>query len=184
MEALERTHELLPDLMILDIMMPKMDAIKRLMADTSLLFIPVFLVTAKADGKDMIAGLEGGDDDTLGASSLDAVDQGTARYRPSAKWLEEQATALAVWHKTLQGRVTAQLGEIERISRLKQFLAPQVSQRRLFLRAARRFSIFTRATSLCCSAICGALTASPKWPRRRCNRGSHHLSRYRREIRA
>lgn len=70
MEALERTHELLPDLMILDIMMPKMDAIKRLMADTSLLFIPVFLVTAKADGKDMIAGLEGGDDDTLQTPSI------------------------------------------------------------------------------------------------------------------
>lgn len=33
-----------------------------------------------------------------------------------------------MWHKTLQERVTAQLGEIERISRLKQFLAPQVTE--------------------------------------------------------
>ena len=50
LEALEKTRELLPDLVLLDIMMPKMDgieAVKRLKADSSLPFIPVILVTAK-----------------------------------------------------------------------------------------------------------------------------------------
>ena len=67
-EALEKTRELLPDLMLLDIMMPKMDGIetvKRLKADASLPFIPVILVTAKADGADVVAGLESGGDDYL-----------------------------------------------------------------------------------------------------------------------
>ena len=67
-EALEKTRELLPDLVLLDIMMPKMDGIetvKRLKADASLPFIPVILVTAKADGADVVAGLESGGDDYL-----------------------------------------------------------------------------------------------------------------------
>jgi DNA-binding response OmpR family regulator len=67
-EALKKTRELLPDLVLLDIMMPKMDgieAVKRLKADTSLPFTPVILVTARADAKDVIAGLESGGDDYL-----------------------------------------------------------------------------------------------------------------------
>src|SRR5689334_20846383 len=67
-EALEKVHKLLPDLVLLDIMMPKMDGIevvKRLKADTSLPFIPVILVTARADAQDIIAGLEAGGDDYL-----------------------------------------------------------------------------------------------------------------------
>src|SRR5260370_4074905 len=67
-EALVKTRELLPDLMLLDIMMPKMDGIetvKPLKADASLPFIPVILVTAKADGADIVAGLESGGDDYL-----------------------------------------------------------------------------------------------------------------------
>lgn len=137
MEALERTHE--PDLMILDIMMPKMDSIRRLMADTSLLFIPVLLVTAKADGKDMIAGLEGGDDDYL----TNPVDHAalSARVR-SMLWIKarrDTVQAQSGWRNkrrrspcgikpSRSESLTAQLGEIERISRLKQFLAPQITE--------------------------------------------------------
>src|SRR5207302_10500967 len=64
-EALEKIGELLPDLVLLDVMMPKLDGIetvKRLKADPSLPFIPVVLVTAKADAKDVIEGLEAAGD--------------------------------------------------------------------------------------------------------------------------
>ena len=43
-----------PDLILLDIMMPKMDGIevcRRLRADPSLPFMPIIMVTAKADSK-------------------------------------------------------------------------------------------------------------------------------------
>ena len=67
-EALEKIRELRPDLVLLDVMMPKLDGIetvKRLKADASLPFIPVILVTAKADASDVISGLESGGDDYL-----------------------------------------------------------------------------------------------------------------------
>ena len=45
-----------------------------------------------------------------------------------AQRLAEQAGELAAWNKTLEEQVTAQIGEIERIGRLKRFLAPQIAE--------------------------------------------------------
>ena len=45
-----------------------------------------------------------------------------------ARRLEEQAAELTEWNKTLEERVAAQLDEIKRMSRLKQFLAPQIAE--------------------------------------------------------
>jgi adenylate cyclase len=141
-EALEKTRKLLPDLVLLDIMMPRLDGIetvKQMKADTSLPFIPVILVTAKADGADVVAGLESGGDDYL----TKPVDHAalTARVRAmlrikalhdtvqvQAQRLEQQAVELAAWNKTLEERVAAQVGEIERVGRLKRFLAPQIAE--------------------------------------------------------
>ena len=57
-----------PDLILLDIMMPKMDGLevcRHLKGDPSLPFMPIILVTAKADSKDVVAGLEAGGDEYL-----------------------------------------------------------------------------------------------------------------------
>ncbi len=67
-EGLAKARELQPDLILLDIMMPKMDGLevcRHLRADTSLPFMPIILVTAKADSKDVVAGLEAGGDEYL-----------------------------------------------------------------------------------------------------------------------
>ena len=142
LEALEKTRELLPDLVLLDIMMPKMDgieAVKRLKADPSLPFIPVILVTARADATDVVAGLESGGDDYLTKpvehAALSARVRSMLRIKAlhdtvqgQARRLEEQAAELTEWNKTLEERVAAQLDEIKRMSRLKQFLAPQIAE--------------------------------------------------------
>ena len=57
-----------PDLILLDIMMPKVDGIevcRILRADPSLPFMPIIMVTAKTDSKDIVAGLEAGADEYL-----------------------------------------------------------------------------------------------------------------------
>src|SRR5439155_5016544 len=67
-EALATVRAKLPDLLLLDIQMPKLDGIetvKRLKADAALPFTPVIMVTARADAKYVVAGLEAGGDDYL-----------------------------------------------------------------------------------------------------------------------
>jgi len=66
--GLTMAREKQPDLMLLDIMMPKMDGIevcRRIKEDPSLPFMPIIMVTAKADSKDVVAGLEAGGDEYL-----------------------------------------------------------------------------------------------------------------------
>ena len=67
-EALALAQEQQPDLILLDVMMPKMDGFevcRRLRADPALPFMPIILVTARADSKDIVAGLEAGGDEYL-----------------------------------------------------------------------------------------------------------------------
>src|SRR5712691_2668530 len=141
-EALAMVRDQRPDLVLLDIQMPKLDGIetvKQLKADTALPFIPVIMVTARADAKDVVAGLEAGGDDYL----TKPVDQAglLARVRAmlrikalhdivqeQAHRLEDQAGELALWNKELETRVEAQLGEIERTGYLKRFLPQQLAE--------------------------------------------------------
>jgi DNA-binding response OmpR family regulator len=65
-EALTVTHAQRPDLILLDIMMPKLDGIevcRRVKADAALPFTPIILVTAKAESGDMVEGLDAGADE-------------------------------------------------------------------------------------------------------------------------
>lgn len=134
-EALAKTHALRPDLILLDIMMPKLDGIdvtRQLKADGSLPFIPIILLTAKSDAKDIIAGLEAGGDDYLTKpfdhASLVARVRSMLRIKALHDKVQEQAAELASWNRTLEQRVQSQLQEIERIGRLKRFLAPQLAE--------------------------------------------------------
>ena len=142
LEALDKIHRLSPDLVLLDVMMPKLDGIetvKRLKADASLPFIPVILVTAKADASDVVGGLEAGGDDYLTKpvdhAALSARVRAMLRIKAlhdtvqdQARQLEDQAAELAAWNRSLEERVAVQLGEIEKVGRLKRFLAPQLAE--------------------------------------------------------
>ncbi len=65
-EALDTTARWIPDLILLDVMMPKMDGlevVRRLKANKDLPFIPVIMQTALDSTERMVAGLEAGADD-------------------------------------------------------------------------------------------------------------------------
>ena len=134
-EAVAVARSQLPDLILLDIMMPKLDGLevcRRLKGDASLPFIPIILVTVKSDTKDVIVGLEAGAVEYL----TQPIDQMAVVARVNSvlriKKLHDQVVAqaaeLASWSRTLEQRVAQQLSKIERISRLKQFLPPQVAE--------------------------------------------------------
>lgn len=65
-EALQKIHDTNPDLVLLDVMMPKLDGYevcRRLRADEATSVIPVIMITALKDSEDRIRGLECGADD-------------------------------------------------------------------------------------------------------------------------
>src|SRR5262245_16369043 len=141
-EALAIASAQHPDLILLDIMMPKMDGIEvcqRLKADTSLPFMPIIMVTAKADSKDIVAGLDAGADEYLtkpvDQASLVARVKSMLRIKSlhdtaqeQAVRLEVQAEQLAEWNRTLEDRVRDQVSQLERLGRLKRFFSPQLAQ--------------------------------------------------------
>jgi DNA-binding response OmpR family regulator len=97
-EAIAAAYAHRPDLILLDVMMPKIDGIevcRRLKADALLPFMPIILVTAKADTKDVVAGLDAGADEYL----TKPIDQGAlvARVRSvlRLKALHDQVAAQA-----------------------------------------------------------------------------------------
>ena len=66
--ALEISAKELPDLIVLDVMMPKLDGFevtRRLRADEATRRIPIILLTARAQDNDVQQGFEAGADDYL-----------------------------------------------------------------------------------------------------------------------
>jgi adenylate cyclase len=133
-EALARIRETRPDLVLLDIMMPKLDGIavvKAIRADPELRGLPIILVTAKADPRDVVEGLDAGGDDYLTKpfehAALVARVRSMLRQRVLHDQLEERTRQLGEWARTLEERVAAQVAEIERMARLRRFLSPEVA---------------------------------------------------------
>ena len=134
-EALRGVAQHRPDLVLLDVMMPNLDGVeacRRLKSDRTVAFTPVILVTAKPATQDIVAGLDAGADEYLtkpvDQAALVARVRSALRIKSLHEQVQAQAADLANWNQTLARRVEEQVAEIERIGRLKRFLAPQVAQ--------------------------------------------------------
>jgi len=134
-EALAAVRQDHPDLILLDVMMPKLDGLevcRRIKGDATLPFTPIILVTSKSDTRDVIAGLDAGADEYLtkpvDQAALVARVKSVLRIKALHDQVQTQAADLAAWNRTLEQRVAEQLGEIERVGRLKRFLSPQVAE--------------------------------------------------------
>ncbi|WP_431324206.1 response regulator [Rhizobium sp. YTU87027] len=140
-EGLAKVHDLKPDLILLDVMMPKLDGIslvRMLKQDVSLRSIPVILVTAKADTRDVVEGLDAGGDDYLTKPfehhALLARVRSMLRQKmlhdtveEQTRSLQDQAARLAAWNQSLEQQVAEQVTAIERMARLRRFLPAQVA---------------------------------------------------------
>lgn len=64
-EALEQVRQFVPDLVVMDVMMPELDGFETLRMLRELSSVPVILLTVKSDEDDKIRGLELGADDYI-----------------------------------------------------------------------------------------------------------------------
>lgn len=133
-EAIDKTSQLLPDLILLDIMMPGIDGIevtRRLKADEQFRPIPIILLTAKSGVEEVVAGLDAGGDDYLTKpfepATLLARVRSLLRIKSLYDTVQEQAAELAVLNSTLEEKVERQVDELARLRELRRFLPPQVA---------------------------------------------------------
>jgi adenylate cyclase len=133
-EALAVAGEAQPDLVLLDVMMPKLDGItvcRRLKEAQAASFTPIILVTAMTEAKDIVAGLEAGADEYLTKpvdhAALSARVRSMLRIKALHDTVTAQADEIARWNVTLERRVADQVGQIEQMSRLKRFFSPPLA---------------------------------------------------------
>ncbi len=133
-EALAVARESQPDLILLDVMMPKLDGItvcRRLKEAQETSFTPIILVTAMTEPKDIVAGLEAGADEYLTKpvdhAALSARVRSMLRIKALHDTVTAQADEIARWNATLERRVAEQVGQLEQMSRLKRFFSPPLA---------------------------------------------------------
>ena len=131
--AAARQHT--PDLILLDLMMPKLGGIevcRRLRADPDFPFTPIIMVTALAELKDVVAGLEAGADEYLTKpvdhSALAARVRSMLRIKRLHDTVETLAAEVKEWNASLERRVAEQIAELERVGRLRRFFSPQLAE--------------------------------------------------------
>jgi signal transduction histidine kinase len=122
----------LPDLILLDVMMPKRDGIdvcRTLKADPSLPFIPIILVTARADSQDVVNGLEAGADEYLTKpvdhAALIARVRSMLRIKAAHDTIQQQAGQLQIQAAELAARnedLTLQLIEEAKLAEIARLL--------------------------------------------------------------
>ncbi|MBW2147248.1 MAG: response regulator [Deltaproteobacteria bacterium] len=130
-EALRKVSETSPDLVLLDVMMPKMDGFqvcRAIKSSPQTEMLPVIMVTARTDTSDIVKGFEVGADDYLtkpyNQQELQARVRSMLRIRDAHLQLEE-------FNRSLEERVRQQVKEIERMGRLRRYFSPQLAQRLL-----------------------------------------------------
>src|SRR5437899_238297 len=133
--ALAVAREEQPDLILLDVMMPKMNGFevcRSLKADFSVPFMPIIMVTAKADSKDIVEGLEAGGDEYLTKpvdhDALVARVRSMLRIKDLHDRVQSLAAQLTEWNKTLEQRVQEQVAQLERLGRLRRFFSPKLAE--------------------------------------------------------
>lgn len=134
--ALAEVERAVPDLILLDLMMPGIDGVevcRRLRAQPRHAALPILIVSAADERAQRLRALEAGADDFV-AKPVDRAEL-SARVRAHLRGkrlhdtVAAQAQQLADWSRTLEARVAAQVGEIERLSLLKRFLPARLAQR-------------------------------------------------------
>jgi adenylate cyclase len=133
-EALTRIEDDNPDLVLLDVIMPDMsgyEVCQAIRGNPKTQLLPVVMVTALDPDEERVKGIDAGADDFLSkpvkTEELLARVRSLLRIKELHDMVASQAAQLAEWNTMLNRRVEEQVAELERLGRLKRFLAPQVA---------------------------------------------------------
>jgi adenylate cyclase len=132
-EALATLEDIDVDLVLLDVVMPGLDGYevcRRIRARPATAYLPVVMITASS-AEQRLAALEAGADDFVmkpfDQSELLARVVSLVRLKRYHDTIERQAAELAAWNAELEQRVAHSVAELERTSRLRHFLSPQLA---------------------------------------------------------
>ena len=137
-EGLEKVRAPLPgeqpDLVLLDVMMPEMNGYEvcaAIRANPATAMLPVMMVTALDAGEERVKGIEAGADDFLtkpfNRHEMLARVKSLLRIKSFHDTIVAQRAELASLNAGLEARLTEQIGQVERLTRLKRFLTPKVA---------------------------------------------------------
>ena len=131
--ALELVERERPDLVLLDVVMPGMDGYavcQALRDDEETAVLPVIMVTSSI-GPEKKKAIEAGADDFIpkpfNHDELLVRVKSLLRIKRYHDTIKTQAADLAELNRTLEERVAQQVGELERLRRLRRFLSPQLA---------------------------------------------------------
>lgn len=133
-EALELVATHAVDLVLLDVVMPGMDGYDvcmRLREQPSTQYVPIIMLTS-SDSPERLHALEIGADDfvrrPVDQPELLARVRSLLRIKRYHDRIEQQSAELERLNASLASRVLEQVGHIDRLSRLRRFVAPQVAE--------------------------------------------------------
>src|SRR5687767_14979782 len=126
--ALEKMQAAAPDLVVSDIMMPRMDGFelcRRIRAAPSTSLLPVILVTSADPQTERVKGIEAGADDFITKPVNWAEMFARVKSLLRTKGMQDEIRS---WNAQLEERVRSQVQQLEQLSRLKQFFSRQVAE--------------------------------------------------------
>jgi adenylate cyclase len=132
-EALRLLQDHQPDLVLLDILMPGIDGYEvcnRIRQEPTTAFLPVVMITASGN-QEKVRAIDAGADDFVtkpfDQAELLARVRSLVRLKRYHDTIERQTAELTAWNQELEQRVQAQVEELQRVSRLRRFLSPQLA---------------------------------------------------------
>jgi len=131
--ALELAESAKPDLVLLDVVMPRLDGYavcRRLREREETAVLPVIMLTASV-GPEKTKAIEAGADDFIpkpfNHHELLTRVRSLLRIKRYHDTIKVQAAELLELNRTLEERVRTQVEELERLRRLRRFLSPQLA---------------------------------------------------------
>ena len=133
-EALDVLREEAPHVVLLDIMMPGMDGYevcRRIREHPETAYLPIVMITA-SDTQEKVRAIEAGADDFVtkpfDQAELLARVKSLVRIKRYQDTIRRQAAELEAWNRQLEERVESQVAALDRATRLRRFLSPQMAE--------------------------------------------------------